>query len=512
MIKRALISVYNKEGITELAKILYDEGVEIISTGGTYKLLKENGISISSVEEITGFPEILNGRVKTLHPDIFAGILAEREDPGHLRETGEHGIKAIDLVIVNLYPFKDTAAKKNITDAEAIEQIDIGGVSLIRAAAKNFRYVNVLTDFKQYDEFIELFRSSGNNIPVDYSRKLAGKAFVTTFEYDKNIKDYFTESDQIRKNFPVKFPQQGNYSEEPLRYGENPHQKAVLIKEDFDSKFGLLHGKELSYNNILDIDAAYNLISEFEKSEPACAIIKHGNPCGAAISSDLNTAYNLAFSTDTISPFGGIIVLNRKLDFKTSLDIDKLFTEIVMAPEFDEEALTLLRKKKNRRLIRFVFSKEYYEFRKVSGGVLYQEKNNYESGIEELKTVTKKFPSEKEKKDLLFAFRIAKHTKSNAVVFARDNKTLAIGGGQPSRIDSTKIAIMKAENFGHDLTGSSAASDAFFPFADGLIEIAKAGASSVIQPGGSVRDDEVIKAADENNISMIFTGIRHFKH
>lgn len=512
MIKRALISVYDKEGITALAKILSGEGVEIISTGGTYKLLREYNINVSTVEEITGFPEILNGRVKTLHPDIFAGILADRDNPDHIRETVEHGIKAIDLVIVNLYPFEETVAKENVTDAEAIEQIDIGGVSLIRAAAKNYRHVNVLTDIKQYDEYIDLFISTGNNIPDDYSRKLAEKAFSITSAYDSNINEFFARKDSVKKIIPVNFPQPRNCSTESLRYGENPHQKAVLIKEDFDNKFEVLHGRELSYNNILDMDAAYDLVCEFENSEPACAIIKHGNPCGAAVASDLNSAYNLAFSTDTLSPFGGIIVTNRKLDFKTSLDIDKLFSEIVMAPEFDAEALSLLMKKKNRRLVKFVYSREAYEYRKISGGVLYQEKNNYEVGLEELKTVTKRSPSENETKDLLFAFKIAKHTKSNAVVFVKGNRTMAIGGGQPSRIDSTKIAIMKAKNFGHDLNGSSAASDAFFPFADGLIELAKAGVSSVIQPGGSVRDEEVIKAADENNIAMVFTGIRNFKH
>ena len=512
MIKRALISVYRKDGITEFAKILSGSGIEIISTGGTYNLLKENNINVRSAEEITGFPEILNGRVKTLHPNIFAGILSDRDNPDHIREIAEKGIKEIDLVIVNLYPFEETIAKENITDTEAIEQIDIGGVSLIRAAAKNFRHVNVLTDVDQYDEYIELFKITGNNIPNEYSRKLAGKAFSATSRYDKNISDYFTGHDFVNSGIQIDFPETGNYKTESLRYGENPHQKAVLIKEDFENKFEVLHGKELSYNNILDLDAAYNLICEFEKSDPFCAIIKHGNPCGAATASDLNTAYNLAYSTDTLSPFGGIIITNRKIDFKTSLDIDKLFSEIVIAPEFDEEALTLLKKKKNRRLIRFIFSKEKYEYRKVTGGVLYQEKNNYETLTEELRVVTIKFPSEEETKDLLFAFKIAKHTKSNAVVFVKCGRTLAIGGGQPSRIDSTKIAIMKAQNFGHDLKGSSAASDAFFPFADGLTEIAKAGAGSVIQPGGSVRDDEVIKSADENNISMIFTGIRHFKH
>lgn len=514
VIKKALISVYNKECIVSFAKEISELGVEIISTGGTYNILKENNIKVKSADEITGFPEVLNGRVKTLHPNIFAGILADRDNPSHIADLKKHNIDLIDLVVVNLYPFKETVSAKDVTTAEAIEQIDIGGVSLIRAAAKNFKDVNVLTDVNQYDEFLNLLRIDKNKIPSEYSQKLAEKAFRLTSEYDNNIQKYFyglnTESDKLIPDFSAL--DRKEIAE--LRYGENPHQKALLIKENFDEIFEVLHGKELSYNNLLDTDAAYNLINEFDSGIPACVIIKHGNPCGAAVSNDIQKAYNEAFSTDTLSPFGGIIIINQKIDFKTSLDIDKLFSEIILAPDFDEEALNFLKKKKNRRLVKFRFSKdiEEFEFRKISGGVLYQEKNNHEISRDDLKIVTKRKPSESEIEDLLFAFKIAKHTKSNAVVFAKGNKTLAIGGGQPSRIDSTKIAVMKAGNFGHDLNGSAAASDAFFPFPDGLIEIANAGATSVIQPGGSVRDDEVIKAADENNLAMVFTGIRHFKH
>jgi len=512
LIKRALISVYNKNGIVNFAKELEKLFIEIISTGGTYKLLKENNIKVKSVEEITGFPEVLNGRVKTLHPNIFAGILADRDNPEHIKELEKFNVKTIDLVVVNLYPFEETILKENITVAEAIEQIDIGGVSLIRASAKNYKDVNVIVEINQYKEFIELLHSTNNNIPYEFSQELAVKAFTSTSNYDNEIQKYFSNTKTSESKILPKFPDINNSNTETLRYGENPHQSAILIKENFDEIYKVLHGKELSYNNLLDMDAAYNLIAEFENEKPTCAIIKHGNPCGVAVSDELSSAYQKAFSTDTISPFGGIIIINKKIDFKTSSDIDKLFSEIIMAPDFDEDALEFLKKKKNRRLVKFNFSKEKTDYRKITGGVLYQDKNNYDVSDEELKIVTKRKPSENEIKDLLFAFKIAKHVKSNAIVFAKDNRTLAIGGGQPSRIDSTKIAISKAKNFGQSLKGSAAASDAFFPFEDGLIEIANAGATSVIQPGGSVKDEEVILAADENNLAMVLTGIRHFKH
>jgi len=512
LIKRALISVYNKNGIVNFAKELEKLFIEIISTGGTYKLLKENNIKVKSVEEITGFPEVLNGRVKTLHPNIFAGILADRDNPEHIIELEKFNVKTIDLVVVNLYPFEETILKENITVAEAIEQIDIGGVSLIRASAKNYKDVNVIVEINQYKEFIELLHSTNNNIPYEFSQELAVKAFTSTSNYDNEIQKYFSKTKTSESKILRKFPDINNSNTETLRYGENPHQSAILIKENFDEIYKVLHGKELSYNNLLDMDAAYNLIAEFENEKPTCAIIKHGNPCGVAVSDELSSAYQKAFSTDTISPFGGIIIINKKIDFKTSSDIDKLFSEIIMAPDFDEDALEFLKKKKNRRLVKFNFSKEKTDYRKITGGVLYQDKNNYDVSDEELKIVTKRKPSENEIKDLLFAFKIAKHVKSNAIVFAKDNRTLAIGGGQPSRIDSTKIAISKAKNFGQSLKGSAAASDAFFPFEDGLIEIANAGATSVIQPGGSVKDEEVILAADENNLAMVLTGIRHFKH
>lgn len=512
MIKRALISVYDKEGIIEFAQELKNAQVEIISTGGTYKLLSENGFQITKVEDITSFPEILNGRVKTLHPKIFGGILSDRGNEEHNTDTEKHSLGMIDLVVVNLYPFEDTVMKENVTEEEAVEQIDIGGITLIRAAAKNFKHVNVIVSKYQYEEYLRTFKQTLNNIPIEYSRMLAYKAFKTTSHYDNEIKNYYYKNIFDKESDFIDVPDLNSYESTGLRYGENPHQKGVLLKNDFDEIYEVLHGKELSFNNLLDIDAAYSLVYDFKDSESFCGIIKHGNPCGAAVSGNIRDAYIKAFETDTISPFGGIIILNRKLDFKTSIDIDKLFTEIILAPDFENEALDLLKKKKNRRLIRFKFKNDITEFRKISGGVLLQEKDNKFSEDGGLNFVTIKKPERKAEEDLIFAEKIAKHVKSNAIVFVKDKRTLAIGGGQPSRIDSTRIAVMKAKEFKLDLHGSVCASDAFFPFPDGLLEIAKAGAVAVIQPGGSVKDEEIIKAADNNGISMAFTGIRHFKH
>ncbi len=512
LIKRAIISVFDKAGIVEFARELLKSGIEIISTGGTYNLLKKNNLDVRSVEEITGFPELLEGRVKTLHPLIFTGILADRNNPLHLEQLIKHNILPFDLIVVNLYPFEKTISQKNISLEDSIEQIDIGGVSLLRAAAKNFKDVNVLTEPGQYKEYIDLLNSSGNKIPTEYSQKLAQKAFATASEYDNVIANYFAKLNNDQRSHPAGIDYFKGNELFNLRYGENPHQQGTLIKENFDDIFEILHGKELSYNNLLDTDAAFNLISEFENESPACAIIKHGNPSGVAVSEENLTAYKKAFETDKLSPFGGIIIFNKKLDFKTSIDIDKLFSEIILAPDFEDAALELLKKKKNRRIIKFRYSKEGHEFRKISGGILYQDKNNFEVTGKELQFVTKRKASDDEVEDMLFAYKVVKHTKSNAVVFVKDKRTLAVGGGQPSRIDSIKIAVIKAKEFNQVLQNSIAASDAFFPFADGLIAIAEAGATAVIQPGGSVRDDEVIKAADDFNIAMAFTGIRHFKH
>ncbi len=507
--KKAIISVYNKEGIFELAKFLTENNFEIYSTGGTYTYLTSKGLEINSISDLTGFPEVLGGRVKTLHPKVFAGILADRNNADHLVDIQKNQIVLFDLVVVSLYPFVQTISRKNVKLEEAIEQIDIGGVSLIRAAAKNFSNVSVLVDIEDYDDYINEYIKTQGNISLEFRKKLAYKAFKYISEYDIAISDYFksisdieTLPDFISLGDPVK-----------LRYGENPHQRGYILKKGFDEVFEVLHGKEISYNNILDIDAAYSIISEFKDTQPVCAIVKHGNPCGVAESEDLLTAYQKAFATDTVSPFGGIIIFNRKLDFKTSLEVDKLFTEILIAPDFDNDALEFLRKKKNRRLIKYNFSDtDRYELRAVKGGYLFQDKDNIIFDKEKLKVVTEKQPNDELICDCEFAFKIVKHTKSNAVVFVKNKTTLGIGGGQPSRIDSTNIAIQRARQFNLDLKDSIVASDAFFPFADSIIELAKVGVKCVIQPGGSVRDNEVIQAANENNIIMLFTGIRHFKH
>ncbi|MGB9696882.1 MAG: bifunctional phosphoribosylaminoimidazolecarboxamide formyltransferase/IMP cyclohydrolase [Ignavibacteria bacterium] len=506
--KRALISVYKKDGIVELSKFLVDNGFEIISTGGTYSYLIANGIAVTEIEKITSFPEILDGRVKTLHPHIFAGILYDRENSAHQEFMGNMNLSGIDVVVVNLYPFEETVKQEGCTLAEAIEKIDIGGISLIRAAAKNFKSVSILVEPKQYQEFINVYTKFQSNLPDEYKLRLAYEAFLRATVYDSAITEYFKHllSDS---EYPD-FVSLDNLM--PLRYGENPHQKGFLVKQDFDKLFKVLHGKELSYNNLLDINAALQLIAEFNNELKACAIIKHGNPCGVALSNVLRDAYLNAYSSDPVSAFGGIVIFNRRLDFETAAEVDRIFTEIIMAPEFDKEALNLLFNKKNRRIIQYKNIESTFELRKVAGGYLLQDTDKLNSSERNLKCVTTKVPSDKEILDLLFAEKVAKHTKSNAVVFVKDGATLGIGGGQPSRVDSTRIAIMKAKQFGKNLDGSAVASDAFFPFPDGVVELAKAGASCVIQPGGSIRDDEVIKAADENGLAMVFSGIRHFKH
>lgn len=511
MNKRALISVYDKSGIIELARGLTDKGVEIISTGGTFKLLRENNINVSSVEDETGFPEIFGGRVKTLHPKILGAILMNRNSDSDKIQATELGIKPIDIVVVNLYPFSDTVSKPEVTLDDAIEEIDIGGVTLIRAAAKNHKFVDVLVSPNQYQEYLNSFDETSD----EKSIALAYKSFEHVANYDVEIKKYFysqLKTDVFSNPNADEIHFASLLNPIHLRYGENPHQKAVMFRNSFDENFKVLHGKELSYNNILDITSAYDLIYEFKDEDPACAIIKHGNPSGVAIADNLVDAYKNAFSTDTVSPFGGIIIFNRPIDFNTSIEVDKLFTEIILAPGFEDEALELLKKKKNRRLIEYKFFEQNNELRSVAGGYLLQEKDAIVLNDDEIKIVTDIKPEKDIMEDLKFAFKLVKHIKSNAVVFVRNKMTLGIGCGQPSRIDSTKIAVTKAKEFGHSLDSSVAASDAFFPFADGLLELAKAGAVAVIQPGGSVRDEEVIQAANDNSLAMVFTGIRHFKH
>jgi phosphoribosylaminoimidazolecarboxamide formyltransferase/IMP cyclohydrolase len=504
--KRALISVYDKTNVTDFAKELISLGYEIVSTSGTAKLLANSGIKIKTIEEITHAPEILEGRVKTLQYYIFAGILADKNNPQHIAEIQKYGFITFDLVCVSLYPFKQTINKPDCTEQEAIEQIDIGGVSLIRAAAKNFSSVSVIVDPAQYNIFIDAVKSNKN-----INKLLAADAFEYIASYDISIANYFRNiNNQTSGIFDIYYT-----SKHQLRYGENPHQRAMLYDtglNGFSQIFNKLHGKELSYINILDIDAAYNLVNEF--SEPACAIIKHANPCGAAIGSDITDAYKKAFSCDTVSPFGGIVIVNRKLYYDCAAEIDKIFTEIIIAPDFDDDALEFLKKKKNRRLIKYTPAEieNSIELKTVTGGMLIQDINNIVINESELKTVTNRKPEEHEYKDLIFAMKVCKHVKSNAVVFAKSNQTIGIGGGQPSRVDSSMLALSKAKKFGFDTAGSVASSDAFFPFPDSITEAANAGVTAVIQPGGSVNDQEVINEANKHNIAMIFTGIRHFKH
>lgn len=513
MKRRALISVFDKTGIIEFAKELVQNDFEIVSTSGTAKLLQDNKVSITPIEKIISYQEILGGRVKTLHPAIFAGILADRENKTHNEQISKLGTVPIDIVVVNLYPFEETVTKPNCTMEEAIEQIDIGGVTLIRAAAKNFKYVSVLVKPEQYNRY--LASKKDDNSSAELRMKFAREAFDYIAYYDSCIADYFgnktfsphlTMGESLSLNYP--------YSEE-LRYGENPHQKSKLYfkpSNKFNSIFKKLHGKELSYNNLLDIDSAYNLIIEF--SDTTCAIVKHTNPCGVSTDKSLKQAYMKALAADNVSAFGGIIIVNKKLDYETATEMDKIFTEIIIAPEFEDKAIELFKKKKNRRLINYNPEKfvRKLDIRTISGGLLMQEPDEVLLNENEIKCVTKRSPSESEYKDLIFAMKVAKHTKSNSVVFVKNFQTIGIGGGQPSRIDSSNLAVQKALRYGFSLSGSAVASDAFFPFADGVIAAAKEGAKSVIQPGGSVRDNEVISAADEYGLAMLFTGIRHFRH
>lgn len=513
MKRRALISVYDKTGIVDFCGKLVKNNFEIISTSGTAKLLQDHNISCTEISTITSYPEILGGRVKTLHPIIFAGILADKNNEAHAQEITKTGIGTIDLVVVNLYPFEQTITKPECTVEEAIEQIDIGGVSLIRAAAKNFSNVSVLVNPSQYSNYSDKLDSREELTKLNAG--FASEAFRYIANYDACIAEYFdsnfkTKASGLEDSLLLNYP-----CSQQLRYGENPHQKARLYFErnkNFNSIFEKLHGKELSYNNILDINAAYNLIREFK--DTTIAIIKHSNPCGIASDKDVLNAYRMALATDSVSAFGGIIIVNKLLDYETSVEIDKIFSEVVIAPEFGDKALELLTKKRNRRLIKYnpEVSMLTPELKSVSGGLLVQEPDEVLINESEIRCVTDRKPSDEEYKDLLFAMKAAKHTKSNAVIYVKNLQTLGIGGGQPSRVDSSNLAVEKATRYGFDLTGSAVASDAFFPFADGVVSAAKAGARSVIQPGGSVRDDEVIRTANEYGLAMLLSGIRHFKH
>ncbi len=507
-IKRALISVSDKEGIVEFSKELESLGIEIFSTGGTQKALAAAGVAVKSISELTDFPEIMDGRVKTLHPKIHAGLLAVLDNETHLAQMKEHDLESIDLLIVNLYPFEQ-ALEKNLHHDEMIENIDIGGPGMLRAAAKNYLWTAPIVNPERYTAILAYLKETGS-IPEDYRLKLAADVFTHTAYYDSLISGYIrNKTDDPR---PDKFAQPMKLTQH-LRYGENPQQYAGLYG-DFNKIFKQLHGKELSYNNILDIDAASKLILEFD--ETALAIIKHTNPCGVATADTLVEAYHKAFATDTVSPFGGIIAVNRTVDKATAEAVHSLFTELIIAPEFTEEALEILTKKKDRRLIlaNYDLLRESltYDIKSVAGGFLLQQSDTKLIDENSLKVVTQKNPSPAEYKALMFAWKVCKHVKSNAIVYTSDDRTLAIGAGQMSRVDSARIAVEKAKMMNLDLKGSVVASDAFFPFSDGVLQAVEAGATAVIQPGGSVRDEEVIKAADENNISMMFTGMRHFRH
>jgi phosphoribosylaminoimidazolecarboxamide formyltransferase / IMP cyclohydrolase len=503
--KLALISVFNKTGIIEFAKGLESSGFDIIATGNSFRLLSENGIKVTEIRELTGFPEIFNGRVKTLHPKISGGILMRRDNPSDLKEAEQNSISPIEIVCVNLYPFKEVAKNPDADLDTLIENIDIGGPTMIRAAAKNNKFVSTLTNPEQYIPFLEELKTG--SIGYETRKKLAIAAFAHTADYDS----YIVNSLQPKMNLTSNYFNRSFKLASSLRYGENPHQQAGVYGE-FYSNFEFIHGKELSYNNILDLVSAVELVESL--GENSCSIIKHNNPAGASTGKDSYDAYIKALKCDPISSFGGIVAFTSVVDEKLAEKLNEIFLEVVCAPEYTEGAISILKKKKDRRLLKQIKSiiDEKVSFRSIPGGAIVQDADLIDLEITKLKSVTDRKPSETEMEDLKFAWKIAKYTKSNAIVFVKDKATLGVGAGQMSRIDSAKIAKMKAEEHGLDLKGSVAASDAFFPFADGLIEIVNCGAVAVIQPGGSVRDQEVIDAANQRNISMVFTGIRHFKH
>jgi phosphoribosylaminoimidazolecarboxamide formyltransferase/IMP cyclohydrolase len=505
-IQRALVSVSDKTGVTEFCRELAAMGVEILSTGGTAKALQAEGIATVEVSQFTGSPEIMDGRVKTLHPKIHGGLLYLRGNAEHEQQAKTHGIRPIDLVVVNLYPFRETIAREGVTLPEAIEQIDIGGPSMIRSAAKNYQHVCVVTDPTDYAAVVEDMKEERGGTSLKLRERLAIKAFSTTATYDGAIADFLNREQETCAAFRLELP-----VEMRLRYGENPHQQAELYGE-FESWFEKLHGKELSYNNILDISAAANLMAEFSK--PTVAILKHTNPCGVGTDPDLREAWEKAFATDKQAPFGGIIICNQPITLALAKAISEIFSEVIIAPDFESDARSLLQKKKNLRLMRLLRPVPQHgrDVRSVVGGLLVQDSDSADVPELEHKVVTARPPTKDEIEAMEFGWKIVKHVKSNAIVYADKNRTLGIGAGQMSRVDSSRIAVWKAQEAGLSLKGSVVCSDAFFPFPDGLIAAAEAGATAAIQPGGSVRDADVIKAADERRVAMVFTGTRHFRH
>ena len=509
-----MISVYDKTGVVEFAKGLAALKVEIISTGGTHKLLSSNGITVREVSDLTGFPEILDGRVKTINPRIAAGLLAIRANSEHQRQIAEHHIQLIDLVCVNLYPFAETIRKPGVQFDEVIENIDIGGPSMIRAAAKNFQDVAVVTSPADYLSVLAGLQKGAGILDRNALFDLAKKAFLCTARYDAQIAQHLSGMDKESERFPRNLFMDFEKIES-LRYGENPHQRAAFYRWGGQKPHGIaaarqLQGKELSYNNIVDLEAAWNLIQEF--GEPACCIIKHTNPCGTAVADSLQNAYLKAYEADSISAFGSVIGFNKLVDQPTAVEISKLFVEAIVAPGFNKDALGILSARKNLRLI--VVNENDggngtdYEIKRVSGGILVQDRDSTLLGAE-TKVATDRSPSPEERHDLEFAWRVAKHVKSNAIVLAKGGCTVGVGAGQMSRVDSVKISIQKSHP---SSKGAVLASDAYFPFRDGIDEAAKAGVTAIIQPGGSLRDQEVIQAANEHGIAMVFTGLRHFKH
>ncbi len=503
----------DKTGLVEFARGLEAMGVEILSTGGTAALLRKNGVAAVDISTFTGSPEILDGRVKTLHPKVHGGLLYLRDHPGHVAEAEANGVLPIDLVVVNLYPFEATVAKEGVTLEEAIENIDIGGPSMLRSAAKNYRSVTVVVDPGDYGDVLESMRVNDGATTLKLRERLGIKVFVSTSRYDGAIANFLDNAQQTTSSLSVSLPCTAR-----LRYGENPHQQAALYGH-FEDYFQKLHGKDLSYNNILDISAAAELIEEFR--EPTVAILKHTNPCGVGSDRDLRAAWDKAFATDKQAPFGGIIITNRVLTEDLARAISEIFSEVIIAPDFEPDARALLQKKKNLRLMRqlcpvfAVGAAGERVFRSVVGGVLEQTRDRpFDEGACDLwdRVVTKRKPTEAEMRAMLFAWRVVKQVKSNAIVYTASDRTLGIGAGQMSRVDASRIAIWKAQDAGLSLKGSAVGSDAFFPFPDGLIAAAEAGATCAVQPGGSVKDPEVIAAADERGMAMVCTGIRHFRH
>ena len=502
-IQSALISVFSKEGLEPIVRLLNSQNVTLYSTGGTEDFIKNLGIPVIPVEEVTSYPSILGGRVKTLHPKVFGGILNRQDNPSDVQQMEEFNIPQIDLVIVDLYPFEKTVAS-GASESDIIEKIDIGGISLIRAAAKNFKDTVIVASVEEYSSLLDLITKQNGATTLADRKLLATKAFHVSSHYDTAIFNYFNTDETIYK--------ESISNGQVLRYGENPHQKGYFFG-DFDAMFNKIHGKELSYNNLLDVDAAVNLINEFKTDGPTFAILKHNNACGLASRNTISEAYNAALACDPTSAFGGVLIANTKIDLATATEINKLFCEVVIAPEYDADAISILQEKKNRIiLVQNEVALPAKQVRTCLNGLLIQERNNITDNKDDLKTVTLTSPTEQEIQDLIFASKVCKNTKSNTIVFAKNGTLISSGTGQTSRVDALLQAIEKAKTFGFDLHGASMASDAFFPFPD-CVEIAKkAGITAVIQPGGSIKDELSINYCNENKVAMVFTGTRHFKH